>query len=57
MGRDSKEAKQGLRLSFGHSNTGEQARKLIEVLPSIVQGLRMMSSFLDDDVDPKAHPV
>jgi cysteine desulfurase len=49
MGRSPKEAKQGLRLSFGHSNTGEQVRKLVEVLPSVVQSLRMISSMLDDD--------
>ena len=52
MGRTDKEAKQGLRFSFGHSNTGDQVRQMIEVLPSVTQGLRMISSFLDDD-EPK----
>jgi cysteine desulfurase len=56
MGRSPKEAKQGLRLSFGHSNTGEQVRKLIEVLPALTQGLQMISSFLEDDEAKPAHP-
>jgi cysteine desulfurase len=52
MGRSPKEAKQGLRISFGRFNTGEQARQLLKALPSVTQNLRMMSSFLDDD-EPK----
>jgi cysteine desulfurase len=49
MGRSPKEAKQGLRFSFGHSNSGEQVRELTKALPSITGSLRMMGSFLDDD--------
>ena len=57
MGRTPKEAKQGLRFSFGRSNTGEQVRQLTQVLPSVIQSLQMMSSFLDDDeAAPKSHP-
>jgi len=54
MGRSDKEAKQGLRFSFGHSNTGDQVRQMIEILPSVTQGLQMISSFLTDDDEPKA---
>lgn len=53
MGRTAKEAKEGLRLSFGRGNTGEQVRKLIEVLPSITLGIQMVSSMFTDDDDPK----
>ena len=53
MGRSPKEAKQGLRFSFGHSNTGEQVRQLLEALPNITGNLRMMSSFLEDDEPQK----
>jgi cysteine desulfurase len=49
MGRSVKEAKQGLRFSLGHSNTGEQLKSLAEALPSVIQSLQMMSSFLEDD--------
>ncbi len=52
MGRTPKEAKQGLRLSFGRSNSGEQVRQLLEVLPAVTQSLQMMSSFLEDDEEP-----
>ncbi len=52
MGRTPKEARQGLRLSFGHSTTGDQVRKLLEALPEVARSLRMMSSFLDDDETP-----
>jgi cysteine desulfurase len=55
MGRTPKEAKQGLRISFGKSSTAEQARHLVEALPSITRSLQMMSSFLDDD-EVKTHP-
>jgi cysteine desulfurase len=48
MGRSPKEAKEGLRLSFGRSNTLEQVKQLLETLSSVVQGLQMMSSFLDE---------
>jgi len=53
MGRTDKEAKQGLRLSFGRSNTGEQVRQLLGVLPTVTHSLQMMSSFLEDDEEPK----
>ncbi len=49
MGRSAKEAKQGLRLSFGRSNTGDQVKQLAAALPNIVANLKVMSSFLDDD--------
>jgi cysteine desulfurase len=49
MGRTPKEAKQGLRLSFGRHNTGEQVRQFLKVLPEVVQGLKMMSSMFEDD--------
>ncbi len=49
MGRSVKEAKQGLRFSLGHSNTSEQLKSLAEALPSVIQSLQMMSSFLEDD--------
>ncbi len=53
MGRSPKEAKQGLRFSFGRSNTGEQVQQLAQALPGIVGNLKMMSSFLDDDEPTK----
>ncbi len=53
MGRTPKEAKQGLRFSFGRSNTGEQVRQLVQALPSITGNLKMMGSFLDDDEPTK----
>ncbi len=56
MGRSPKEAKQGLRFSFGHSNNGEQVRQLVQALPPIINGLRMMSSFLEDDEKPVKKP-
>jgi cysteine sulfinate desulfinase/cysteine desulfurase-like protein len=56
MGHTAKEAKQGLRLSFGRSNTGEQVRQFIEALPAITQCLQMMSSFFEDDEPKPAHP-
>ena len=58
MGRSPREAKQGLRLSFGRSNTGEQVREMLEVLPTVTHSLQMMSSFLEDDEDPEeAHEI
>ncbi|HUO57841.1 MAG TPA: cysteine desulfurase family protein [bacterium] len=56
MGRTPPEAKQGLRLSFGRSNTGEQVRQLVGALPEILKNLKMMSSLLEDDEPPKKHP-
>lgn len=53
MGRSPKEAKQGLRFSFGRSNTGEQVKQLVQELPAVVANLKMMSSFLDDDEPAK----
>ncbi|HJT23293.1 MAG TPA: aminotransferase class V-fold PLP-dependent enzyme, partial [bacterium] len=53
MGRSPKEAKQGLRFSFGRSNTGEQVKQLVQDLPAITANLKMMSSFLDDDEPSK----
>jgi cysteine desulfurase len=52
MGRSAKEAKQGLRFSFGHSNQDAQVRQLVETLPSVIESLQMMSSFLEDDEKP-----
>jgi cysteine desulfurase len=49
MGRSPKEAKEGLRLSFGRNNTGEQVRKFIEAMPSIAQSLRMISPLFEDN--------
>jgi cysteine desulfurase len=49
MGRSPKEAREGLRLSFGRNNTGEQVRKLIETMPSIARGLRMISPLFEDN--------
>jgi|SRR5579859_355979 len=49
MGRSPKEAKQGVRVSFGKSNTGDQAWQMVEALPSITQSLQMMSSLWEDD--------
>ncbi|HVZ79225.1 MAG TPA: cysteine desulfurase family protein [bacterium] len=49
MGRSPKEAKQGLRLSFGRHNTGDQVKQFLKALPEVVQGLRMMSSLFEDD--------
>lgn len=56
MGRNPKEAKQGLRFSFGHTNTGEQVKQLVQELPSVIGNLKMMSSFLDDDEKKPSHP-
>jgi len=53
MGRSPKEAKQGLRFSFGRSNSGEQVKQLVAALPNIVGNLKVMSSFLDDDEPAK----
>ncbi|HTC22238.1 MAG TPA: cysteine desulfurase family protein [bacterium] len=52
MGRSAKEAKQGLRFSFGHSNNEGQVKQLAETLPSVIESLQMMSSFLEDDEKP-----
>jgi cysteine desulfurase len=49
MGRTPKEAKQGLRLSFGRSTGETQVKLLVNVLPDIVEQLRKMSSFFDED--------
>jgi cysteine desulfurase len=53
MGHSPKEAKQGLRFSFGRSNTGEQVKQLVQALPGIVKNLKMMSTFFDDDEPAK----
>jgi len=53
MGRNPKDAKQGLRFSFGRSNTGEQIKQLVQALPGIAKNLTMMSSFFDDDEPSK----
>jgi cysteine sulfinate desulfinase/cysteine desulfurase-like protein len=45
MGRGEKEAKQGLRISFGRSNTLEEAKKLAEVLAATAKGLQEIPSF------------
>jgi cysteine desulfurase len=49
MGKSPKEAKQGLRLSFGRSTGETQVKLLVNVLPEIVEQLRKMSSFFDED--------
>jgi cysteine desulfurase len=49
MGRTPKEAKQGLRLSFGRSTGETQVKLLVNVLPDIVEQLRKMSSFFDEE--------
>jgi cysteine desulfurase len=49
MGRTPKEAKQGLRLSFGRSTGETQVKLLVGVLPDIVEQLKKMSSFFEDD--------
>ena len=49
MGRTAKEAKQGLRLSFGRSTAETQVKLLVNVLPNIVEQLKKMSSFFEDD--------
>ncbi|HVM32865.1 MAG TPA: cysteine desulfurase family protein [bacterium] len=51
MGRSPKEAKQGLRLSFGRSTGETQVKLLVNVLPEIVGQLKKMASFLEDDDD------
>ncbi len=48
MGRDKKAAREGLRISFGRLNTEAEARQLVEVLPLVVERLRMLSPFLGD---------
>ena len=53
MGRGPKEAKQALRFSFGRSNQGGQVKELLQVLPGVLDSLRMVSSFLDDDEPAK----
>jgi cysteine desulfurase len=53
MGRTPRQAREGLRLSFGRSNTGEQLRELVKELPGVVKSLRMMSSMLEDDEPQK----
>jgi len=53
MGRTLKEAKQGLRFSFGRHNTGEELNEFLQGLPSVIQGLEMMSSFLDEEEPSK----
>ncbi len=49
MGRTSREAKQGLRFSFGRHTQSGELTECLEVLPSVIRGLEMMSSFLDED--------
>jgi cysteine desulfurase len=49
MGRSVEEAKQGLRVSAGHSNTEEQMKSLAQALPGIALGFQMAPSFLDDE--------
>ncbi len=56
MGRSPKEAKQGLRFSFGRHNTGEELNEFFQALPAVIKGLEMMSSFLDDE-EPSKDPV
>jgi cysteine desulfurase len=53
MGRTPKEAKQGLRFSFGRHNTGEELNEFLQGFPSVIQGLEMMSSFLDEEEPSK----
>jgi cysteine desulfurase len=48
MGRSEKEAKQGLRVSFGRSNTVEQAKQLAQALASLAQTHENASSFMED---------
>ncbi|HET9870842.1 MAG TPA: cysteine desulfurase family protein, partial [bacterium] len=48
MGRSPKEAKQGLRLSFGRSTGEAQVKLLAGALPGIVEQLSRMASFLDE---------
>jgi cysteine desulfurase len=48
MGRSPKEAKQGLRLSFGRSTGESQVKLLVGVLPEIVEQLKKMVSFFED---------
>ncbi len=55
MGRSQKEAKEGLRFSFGRFNTGEQIRELLAVMPSVIQKLQMMTSFLEGN-EPELRP-
>ncbi len=55
MGRTPKEAKQGLRFSFGRHNTASELDEFLESLPSVIQGLEMMSSFLDEE-EPSKDP-
>jgi cysteine desulfurase len=53
MGRTPKEAKRGLRFSFGRHNTGGELDEFLQSLPSIIQGLEMVSSFLDEEEPSK----
>jgi cysteine desulfurase len=48
MGRDKKAAREGLRISLGRSNTEVEVRQLVEVLPLVVERLRMLSPLLGD---------
>jgi cysteine desulfurase len=48
MGRSAKEAHQGLRLSLGRFNSPEEVRRLAEILPTVVEKLRAVPSFLED---------
>jgi cysteine desulfurase len=45
MGRNEKDAKQGLRISFGRSNTLEEAKKLAEALAATAKNLQEIPSF------------
>ena len=49
MGRSNKGAKEGLRISAGHSNTEEQLKSLAQALPGIALGFQMMPSFMDEE--------
>lgn len=53
MGRTPKQAKEGLRISPGRSNNGDQLRELVKALPEVVRNLKMMSSLLEDDEPEK----
>jgi cysteine desulfurase len=48
MGRSPAEAKQGLRISMGHSTTQEQIHQFLKVLPSVADKLKHPVSFSDD---------
>lgn len=48
MGYSAAQAKQGLRISLGHSNTKEQIDRLVQVLPGIAAKIKTPVSFSDD---------